>query len=180
MRTAVKGMSDFMKGEKEMQEEIINDAEAVSGGAENGTDTAAGQPEKTYTRAELDTLIEKERDMYEKKLAEAEKLASMSEDARLDYRRGLLDKELSEREAAVAKRELMADAAEKLEAAGLPKQLAACLNYSGTEECSRSLEAVGKAFEEAVAGAVNERLRGRVPKISASGAKDAFLDGLGV
>ncbi|MBR5088933.1 MAG: DUF4355 domain-containing protein [Ruminiclostridium sp.] len=136
--------------------------------------------EKLYTQSQLDELLGAEREQLAKKLAEAEKLAAMSEAARTDYRREMREKELSEREAAVEKRELMADALELLEAAGLPKQLAACLNYSGREMCDRSIEAVGTAFESAVAAAVNERIRGKTPKISSGGTNDAFLAGLGM
>lgn len=141
---------------------------------------AAQDSEKLYTQADLDEKLTAEREQLEKKLAEAEKLAGMSESARSDYRREMLDKELCEREAAVAKRELMADAAEKLEAAGLPKQLAVCLNYSGRDECQLSLEAVGRAFESAVTAAVNDRIRGRAPKLSSGKPGDAFLEGLGM
>ena len=161
-----------------MQENInIKDEEN-----ETVTEDAAEQTadEKLYTKAELDELLNAEREQLGRKLAEAEKLAGMSEAARSDYKRELLDKELSEREAAVARRELMADAVEKLEAAGLPKQLAACLNYSGRDECLLSIETIGRAFTGAVTAAVNERIRGKAPKLSADGSCDAFLNGLGM
>lgn len=141
---------------------------------------AAEQSGKLYSQEELDRRVNAECEQLKKKLADAEKLAAMSEKERADHRRGLREKELAEREAAVAKRELIADAAEKLAEAGLPKQLAACLNYSGREECEQSLEAVAQAFETAVTGAVNKRIKGNIPKFAGSGPKDAFLDGLGM
>ncbi len=142
---------------------------------ESGT---SDKDEKLYSQAELDEMLCAEREMLEKKLAESEKLAAMSERERSDYRRGMLDKELAEREAAVAKRELVADAYEKLTAAGLPKQLTLCLNYDSKDECDASLEAVSRAFIDAVTAAVNERVRGRAPKYTSAPDADPFLDGL--
>ena len=104
----------------------------------------------------------------------------MSESGREDYRREQLERSIAERESAVAKRELAAEAADKLIAAGLPKQLAGCLNYAGREECAASLSAVRAAFESALTSAVNDRVRGYIPKRSAVSTNDAFLDGLGM
>lgn len=136
--------------------------------------------ERMYTQAEFDAAVEAERGKYETKLAEAEKLSAMSTEKRAEYLRGQLEKSLAEREAAVARRELMAEAVEKLDAAGLPKQLAECLDYSGREERDESLVRVGKAFEDALTAAVTQRLRGRTPKLASGGSSDAFLEGLGV
>ena len=165
-----------MKGDHSLKKEkIVAGEEIIAGKADN--DTA----EKTFTKAEVDELIRAEREQLGKKLAEAEKLAEMPADKRADYKRGQLEKQLAEREAAVAKRELMADAAEMLEARGLPKQLSLCLDYSGRENCEASIAAIGLAFENAVSASVNERLRGRTPKLTANDNRtDAFLDGLGM
>lgn len=134
--------------------------------------------EKFYSQAELDAMLQNERELLEKKLAEAEKLAAMSESARSDYKRELLTRELAEREAAVAKRELIADAADRLAASGLPKQLSLCLNYDSRDECYASLEAVSRVFIDAVTAAVNERMHGRSPKSMPAQGNDPFLDGL--
>ena len=158
--------------ENEIIDEQVNTAPDENGGTEQDT--------KLYSQEELDRRVNEECEQLRKKLADAEKLAGMSEKERADHRRSVREKELAEREAAVAKRELIADAAERLAEAGLPKQLAACLNYSGREECEQSLEAVAQAFESAVTGAVNRRIKGNVPKFAGSGPKDAFLDGLGL
>ena len=52
---------------------------------------------------------------------------------------------------------------EQLAEKGLPMSLAAVLNYTSAEECAASIEAVGKAFQEAVEKAVNDRLAGGKP-----------------
>ena len=149
--------------------------------AEEQETVGSGQPAgKLYTQEELDAALNSERESFEAKLAEAEKLSAMNDDDKAEYLRGQLEKALAEREEAVAKRELMADALDKLEAAGLPKQLSECLNYSCREACDKSIERVGKAFEQALTAAVTQRLRGRTPRLAAGGSSDAFLDGLGI
>lgn len=143
-------------------------------------ETEPADGEKLYTQAELDGALNAEREKFAAKLAETEKLAAMSEEKKAEYLRGQLEKSLAEREAAVAKRELMSDAADKLAAEGLPKTLAECLDYSGKEACALSLERVSAAFENALAEAVTMRLRGRTPKFAPASGSDAFLDGLGL
>ena len=159
--------------------------ETKTGTNEANENEAVKKPEKNeqrlYTQEQLDERLEIERKQFAEKLAEAEKLAAMPENDRSDYKRKMLEKELAEREAAVAKRELMADAVEKLESAGLPRQLAVCLDYSGKEQWQLSLETVCRTFQTAVSAAVNERMCGRIPKLSTSGTgSDAFLEGLGL
>ena len=57
----------------------------------------------------------------------------------------------------------MATAKEQLVDKGLPITLASVLNYSNAEECTASIDAVSKAFQEAVEKTVNERLAGGKP-----------------
>lgn len=140
----------------------------------------AAEPEKVYTQVELDEILEGERKRFDEKLAEAEKLAGMGESEKADYKRELAEKNLAEREAAVAKRELMADANEKLSALGLPKQLASCLSYESAEACETSIKQVSEAFSIAVREAVNERIMSNAPKFNYVSGSDAFLDGLGL
>ncbi|MBQ9383089.1 MAG: DUF4355 domain-containing protein [Ruminiclostridium sp.] len=156
-----------------------NEAAEKAKGAAAG-ETPADKGGKLYTQSELDSALENERKELGKKLAEAEKLAAMTESKRADYKREQREKELEKREAAVAKRELMADALGMINDAGLPVQLAKCLDYSDRGACEESFEAVKKAFGAAVSAAVGERMRGCAPKRSAAGSVDAFLDGLGV
>lgn len=171
----------YTKGDNLLEEEkIITKETGTADYAETSSDDAKPAEEKLYTQAELDELLKAERENAEKKLAEAKKLSEMSESDRAAYSRKLIDKELAEREAAVAKRELTADALDMLAEAGLPKQLAACLNYANRDECEASIEVVRTAFEGAVSAAVNERIRGRIPKFSPASTSDAFLDGLGM
>lgn len=136
--------------------------------------------EKLYSEKELKELIGKETEELRNKLLETEKLARMDAEEKVKYSREMAEKRLREREIAVAKRELMATAIEKLSEADLPKGLSACLSYESEESCLESISAVSEAFREAVTEAVNRRLKGNAPKLISPTGKDAFLDGLGI
>lgn len=112
---------------------------------------------------------------------EAAKLAKMNADEKAKHEREKQDKALADREAAVSKRELMAEAKEQLTEKGLPSELAACLDYTSADTCKTSMEAVEKAFNSAVEAKVNDKLRGEAPKIgNENTAVDPFLEGLGI
>lgn len=101
---------------------------------------------------------------------EAEKMAKMNADQKAQYEREKQEKELADREAAITKRELTATAKEQLAEKGLPISLATILNYTNAEECAASIDAVGKAFQEAVEKAVTDRLAGGKPPKKADGS----------
>ena len=155
---------------------------AAGQGAEGGTGQAAGSPmsfddflKDPKNQAEFDRRVGKALETNRSKMqaelntkvqeavTEAEKMAKMNAEQKAQYEREKKEKEIADREAALTKRELTATAKEQLAEKGLPVSLAAVLNYSSAEECSASIEAVGKAFQEAVEKAVNDRLSGGKP-----------------
>ena len=97
------------------------------------------------------------------KLSEAEKLAKMNKEEKAAYLQQKKEKELSDRESAVARKELMAEAKNTLAEKKLPAGLAEVLNYTDAESCNKSIAAVEKAFQAAVEAAVQERLKGGEP-----------------
>ena len=97
------------------------------------------------------------------KVSEAEKLAKMTKDEKAQYLQQQKEKDLAKREAAVTRKELMAEAKNTLAEKKLPVSLAEVLNYADAEACNKSIEAVEKAFQEAVAAAVEERIKGDAP-----------------
>lgn len=107
--------------------------------------------------------------MMDDKVSEAEKLAKMNKEEKAEYLRQKREKELSDREAAVTRKELMAEARNTLTEKKLPIGLAKVLDYSDADSCKKSMEAVETAFQEAVEGAVNTRLKGGNPPTWASG-----------
>ena len=79
------------------------------------------------------------------------------------------EKELSEREAAIIRKELMAEARNTLAGDGLPQELAEILNYTDADACKKSMETVKVTFQKAVEAAVEEKLKGGKPPKKASG-----------
>lgn len=105
--------------------------------------------------------------MTDDRVSEAEKLAKMNKEEKAQYLYQKREKELSEKEAAITRRELMAEAKNTLAEKKLPVGLAEVLNYTDADACKASLEAVEAAFQEAVQAAVEDKLKGGKPPKSA-------------
>lgn len=101
--------------------------------------------------------------MTDNKLSEAEKLAKMTKEEKAQYMQRKKEKEIEDREAAVTKKELMAEAKNTLTEKKLPVGLAEVLDYTDADSCNKSIATVEKAFQEAVEAAVRERLKGGNP-----------------
>ena len=103
----------------------------------------------------IDTAVtnaqEKWQALTDDKLSEAERLAKMTKE------------ELSDREAAITRKELMAEAKNTLASDGLPQELAEVLNYTDADSCKKSMEKVKTVFQKAVETAVEEKLKGGKP-----------------
>lgn len=115
----------------------------------------------------ITTALKNQKEKYDAlmddRLSEAEKLAKMTKDEKQEYLNKKHEKELSDREAAITRRELMAEAKNTLAEKKLPVTLADVLVYTDAASCNKSIEAVEKAFTEAVAAAVEEKLKGGKP-----------------
>lgn len=150
-----------------------------------GTDTGGNEPKSfdeilkdSRYQAEFDrrvqkalgTAKEKWTALMDDKLSEADKLAKMNKEEKADYLRQKQEKELKDRETAITRRELMAEAKNTLAEKQLPARLAEVLNYSDADACSKSIEVVEKAFQEAVQEGVEEKLKGGKPPKKATSA----------
>ncbi len=125
----------------------------------------------------IDTALAKAQEKWQAltddKLSEAEKLAKMTKEEKAQYLAQKQEKALEAREADITKRELMAEAKNTLAEKKLPVGLAEVLDYTDAESCSKSIEAVEKAFQEALQAAVEEKLKGGTPPRKApSGGED--------
>ena len=147
-----------------------------SGNDEQGNDgqvndDQTGQQSKTFTQEELDKIVQgriaKERKSWEKQLedqkTEAQKLETMSDKEKKKYQEEKRIKELDDREAAITRRELTAQAKVQLADKGIPTELAEILNLTDAESCKKSIETVEKAFQTAVEKAVEEKIKGNAP-----------------
>lgn len=110
------------------------------------------------------------------KQSEADKLAKMNKEQRIEYETQKKEKELADREAELSKRELMSTAKETLIAKGLPVELAIALDYKDADACNKSIDSIGKAFEGAVQKAVEDRIKGGKPMKKASANETELTD----
>lgn len=139
---------------------------------------ATTETPKTYTQDDLDRIVAQKQSQWrrqhdrevenarEEARTEAEKLAKMTEEQRVQHEREKAEQETRQREADLAKREaelnrreLKTGAIDALESKGLPRGLADILDYSDADACSASIESVEKVFREAVQAEVDKRLR---------------------
>ena len=170
-------------------------------GGENGGDDAGGGMsfddflKDPKQQAEFDRRVNKALETNKSKLqaemakkleaakTEAEKMAAMNAEQKAQYEREQKETELKSREAAITKRELVATAKEQLAEKGLPLHLASVLSYTSAEECTASIEAVEKAFREAVETGVAQRLSGgkppkKAPENNDTGLKDQIMNAM--
>lgn len=123
-------------------------------------------PEKKYSDEDLDRILAGKIMRERRKLTES--ISSQ------------LAAELDERECNILKRELRADAREKLAADGLPPGLSDCFSYESKEAFDNSYSSIVKAFNEALSASMNDRMRGYTPKavrsssFSGDRVRDAF------
>ena len=123
----------------------------------------------------LGTAKDKWSALMDDKLSEAEKLSKMNKEEKAEYLRQKQERDIQDREAAITRRELMAEAKNTLAEKKLPTSLAEVLNYTDADSCNKSITAVEKAFQEAVQAAVEEKLKGGKPPKKATSQEDADL-----
>lgn len=121
-------------------------------------------PPKQLTQKDIDDAIAAERAKWEaeqqQQQTEAQKLAKMTADEKKAYQEKKRLEDIDKREAELNKRELMTTAKETLISKNLPPELAVALDYKDADSCNKSIDAIGKAFEDAVQKAVEDRIKG--------------------
>ena len=151
----------------------VEDAEQLldqnqQGNAGNGADGEEPE-EKRFTQEEVDKIVEKRLNRERKKLA-----AAMGPGDPREI-------ELSEREQAVAKKELQIEAAETFRKEHLPEEALELLNYTDKESCEQSIDLVRKVFQMNVQDEVNRRLKGGKPlKLAPSTAGEELRRAFGL
>ena len=124
-------------------------------------------PPKQLTQKDIDDAIvaarKKWEDEQQQQQTEAQKLAKMTADEKRAYQEKKRLEDIDKREAELNKRELMTTAKETLISKNLPPELAVALDYKDADACNKSIDAIGKVFEEAVQKAVEDRIKGGKP-----------------
>ena len=123
--------------------------------------------ERTFTRAEIGKMLSAERSKWEAeqeaKDNEAKKLAKMNADEKQKYQLDQREQELADREKAIARKELTAEAKTMLSERGLPVELVAVVDLSNAEAVTESVASIQKTWEDAVQKGVSERMKGSAP-----------------
>lgn len=158
----------------------------VNDGAQHQESDKVNNPEKTFTQSELDSIIEKrlakERNKWEKKVKEeadeAARLATMSEQ---EKQQALFDKrvkDFEEREAefnaaqeALRREKMLNETSRQLSERNLPIDFADKLMADTAEETISNIEAFEQQWQEAVAKAVDSKLKGSTPTSPKSKSK---------
>ena len=116
----------------------------------------------------INTAVKKAQEKWQAltddKLSEAERLAKMTKEEKADYMQQKKEKELADREAAITKSELKAEAKNTLAEKKLPVSLSDLLVYTDADSCNKSIATIEKVFQEAVEAAVQEKLKGGDPQ----------------
>ncbi|MBE5808300.1 MAG: DUF4355 domain-containing protein [Clostridiales bacterium] len=161
-----------------MAEEIMNNTVTEQAAEAANPEEKAEQAEaKTFTQADVDRIVAQrlaraEKDQAEKIKAarsegfsEAEKLAKMTEEQRVQHAREQAEQAAKEREDSLTAREhelearlLKAQAVETLQEKKVPVKLADVLDYTSADTVNKSIELIEKTFREAVQEGVEARL----------------------
>ena len=123
--------------------------------------------ERTFTRAEIGKMLSAERSKWEAeqeaKENEAKKLAKMNADEKQKYQLDQREQELANREKAIARKELTAEAKAMLSERDLPVELVNVVDLTSAETVSQSVAVLQKSWEQAVQKGVQEKLKGKAP-----------------
>ena len=135
---------------------------------QENVDTAQEEKhERTFTRAEIGKMLSAERSKWEAeqeaKENEAKKLAKMNADEKQKYQLDQREQELADREKAIARKELTAEAKIMLSERGLPVELVSVVDLSNAEAVTESVASIQKTWEDAVQKGVSERMKGSAP-----------------
>lgn len=150
--------------------------------------SAAQSAEKTFTQTEMNKIIsdrlKSERDRWEKKAAdekaEAERVAKMTAEQKAQHEQEKREREFAAREAELSRKERTATARDLLAEKNAPAALIGAVDVSSDEAVASSVEAVVKAFNEAVSAEVAKKLAGAPPKKGDPAKTDPFREGLGI
>lgn len=142
---------------RNMGAESTEDAQAAGAEEQAGAQGEQGaegqeQPEKKYTDADVDRIIAK------KIAAERKRMQKLFEGEQQES-------EIEKRERDVTRRELMADAKDRLIGDELPSSLAEIMNYSDKESFEKSYQDVTAVFREAMQMEYKRRFSSRPPRV---------------
>jgi len=152
---------------------------------EKTEETKETKTEKTYSRDELNKIIATEKSKLlqdiEAKRNEAEKLAKMKEDERLQYERDKAEQELNELKIQLNAKNLKDEAIKIATEKGLPIQYLDLVDFTkeSAESINTKLQSIADARSKDLEGYLNSKLKEKAPfqKAEEKSAKDPYLAG---
>lgn len=162
----------------------MNDNNAENNEAQ-AVDNAAQEEKQTdnhlFTQEDVDRTVEsrlaRERKKYDKELdrriAEYDRQAKLSEEEREAERRAQSERELAEKELQITLRENLFNAKNVLIEKGISHELAELVVDADVEKQEQNIATLEKQFGKAVEAAVAERLKGSTPKAPQDSASSA-------
>ncbi len=141
----------------------------------DGKKSAEGKSGAKYTDDDVNNIIAKKKAEWkkelEKKTSEAEKLAKMNAEQKLEYERNQLQKELDELKAEKNANEMRKQARNMLKDEGInvSDELVSALVAEDAEGTKKVVESFAQAFNAAVEAAVKEKLKGKTPRAGSGG-----------
>lgn len=140
---------------------------------------------KTFSQEDVDKIVAERLARQQKKFdaekQEAAELAKMNAAQKAEHAAKKREEDLVNREKAIAEKELKYTALGILEENKLPSSLVDCLNLSSADACNASIEALKKAWPEAITAAVDAKLKSDPPAFSGGNKQtDVFLKELGL
>ena len=152
---------------EEINETVSTESTETVDTQENVDTVQEEKHERTFTRAEIGKMLSAERSKWEAeqeaKENEAKKLAKMNADEKQKYQLDQREQELADREKAIARKELTAEAKTMLSERDLPVELVNVVDLTSAETVSESITSIQKAWEESVQKGVSERMKGSAP-----------------
>ena len=128
--------------------------------------------EKKYTDEQVDDIINKKFAKWKKdqeaKITEAEKLAKMNAEEKAEYERAKLEDELKELRKKDTLNSMTKIARSMLSEKGIQADddLVGILITTDADKTKEAVESFSKLFESTVEKAVNDKLKGRTPKVT--------------
>ena len=138
-------------------------------------DPKQGEPQKKYTDADVDKIINRKFAEWEKKqqakVDEATKLAEMNAQEKAEYKASQLEAELNKLKEKDTLAEMSKTARKMLseEDINIPDELLSHLVSTDAEDTKNTVQAFAKLFKDAVQDAVKDKLKGNPPKRGTGG-----------
>ena len=145
-------------------------------GGKSGKGDESGKDEKKYSDADLDRIISQKfarwQKEHDKKVSEAAKLATMTEQEKAEHERDQFKKELEDLKKANNLAEMGKQARKMLSDDGInvPDALVDLIVSDDAETTKTAVQQFSKLFQSAVKAAVKDALKGGTPGAGSSGA----------